>query len=247
MNKLLEEDLQYVVSRLSKTVEYLMKNNRIYLAGGFIRALITGENPSDIDILGESKEQVNEIRRDFFEADYKNVYESIKTKNAITIYASGKLPIQLITRWLYDDPAKLIREFDFTIAQSVIWYSQSMAKWCSLCSDYFYCDLAAKRLRYTQPVRNEDAGGSILRVLKFLRKGYKISPEELSKVTVRWLSGVNRKIVDFDDNEGLTKVLSGLLREVDPLNININNGIIVNDEESEGSDVSKDEKESDIV
>jgi hypothetical protein len=241
MNKLIEEDLQYVVSRIPKTLRELMKKNNIYLAGGFIRALITGENPSDIDVLGESKEQLNGIRRDFFEADYKEVYESIKTKNAVTIFASGKLPIQLITRWLYDDPAKLIREFDFTIAQSVIWYSQSMAKWCSLCSDYFYCDLAAKRLRYTQPDRNEDAGGSILRVLKFLRKGYKISPEELSKVTVRWLSGVDREVVDHCDNEMLVKVLSSLLREVDPLNININNGIIVNDEESEESDGSKEE------
>ena len=84
----------------------------------------------------------------------------------------------------------------------------------------FYEDLAAKRLRYTSPQRNEDAGGSMLRVLKFYQRGYRIPLNCLGAVVSRLVKGI-----DFDAVSGgteatrekqIAKVISGLLREVDP-------------------------------
>jgi len=149
----------------------------------------------------------------------------IKTENAFTLLNIGRLPVQFIKRWTYTDPNLLINEFDFTIAQAVVYCiydtedtERKKPIWKSICSDYFYCDLAAKRLRYTEPKRIEDVGGSLLRMLKFLRKGYRISPESLSKVFVRLLSGVRPDALR-NDNPELYSILTGLLREVDPLTI----------------------------
>lgn len=235
MNTLIDEHVKYVVSRLPKCVFDIMKQHKVFLAGGFIRSLISDEKPSDIDLLCQSSDVINRVESEINEYDD---FKRLKTKNAITLFNGLKSPIQLITRWYYDDPIKLIDEFDFTIAKCVIWFERFVDNkngiWKSLCSDMFYCDLASKTLRYTEPDRLEDAGGSILRVLKFLRRGYKISPEEFTKVVMRWLSGVNNLENICHDNEHLTKVLCGLLREVDPMNIDIlTNDIINNDEGDE--------------
>ena len=61
----------------------------------------------------------------------------------------------------------------------------------SLCSGTFYQDLAAKRLRYTRPARNEDAGGSLLRVLKYYQKGYRIPLESFAGVLTRLISALD--------------------------------------------------------
>ena len=61
-------------------------------------------------------------------------------------------------------------------------------EYVGLCNIRFYPDLAARRLVYTSPLRNEDAGGSILRVLKFYQRGYRIPhgmrPDQ--DVDLRW-------------------------------------------------------------
>ena len=92
--------------------------------------------------------------------------------------------------------------------------------WRSICHDRFYEDLAAKRLRYTAPVRNEDAGGSLLRVLKFYQRGYRIPLDSLGAVVARLLNDVRMQAVmnghEATRERHLAKVLTGLLREVDP-------------------------------
>lgn len=226
MEKLLNEDLQYVVSALPKSVREILKSRKVFLAGGFIRAMIAGEKPSDIDLLCSTTEMCFNLS-DELEEEREGFYQ-IKTKNALTIVRNHHIPVQIITRWLYDDPEKLLNEFDFTIAQAVIWY-QKEEGWLSLTSNNFYCDLASKRLRYTSPKREEDAGGSLLRVLKFLRRGYKIAPESLSLVIVQMLNGVknDRSL----DNPELSKIVTSLMREVDPLTVDLTNNIIINEEE----------------
>jgi hypothetical protein len=88
----------------------------------------------------------------------------------------------------------------------------------------FYRDLAARRLRYTQPNRIEESGGSALRVLKYYTKGYRITLNSYAKVIARLVSGVEfgeelqSAIVANGtvDEDYLAKILLGLLKEVDP-------------------------------
>lgn len=92
-------------------------------------------------------------------------------------------------------------------------------------SDTFYQDLAAKRLVYTSrtPLRDGEAGGSLLRVLKYYRRGYTIPITDLGLVVARLVKGIDLSRYEdpmvslFGNEEKLAMVFRGLLREVDPL------------------------------
>ena len=57
--RLTQNDLHFVVSRLPKDIRELMLKNDLFLGGGFIRATIAGEKPSDIDLFGPSEAQLD--------------------------------------------------------------------------------------------------------------------------------------------------------------------------------------------
>ena len=118
MKELSKVDLHHVLSRTPRDVRDLLKANKLFLAGGFIRAIIAGEKPSDIDLLGPDKTALEMYAVNLASARSGRVH---KTDNALTVLSSPKLPIQFITRWIYDDVETLIRQFDFTIVQAAIW------------------------------------------------------------------------------------------------------------------------------
>lgn len=243
---LLQEDTNYVVSRLPKDVRKLLQDNpdRLFLAGGFIRAVLAGEEPSDIDLLGPQGEDIKtlaeRLERDRLKEGEK--VRIISTRNAYTVLAPPRLPVQFIHRWQYTDPAVLLDEFDFTIARAVIWWEGvgDLGTWKSLCDPRYYADLAGRRLVYMAPQRAEDAGGSLLRVVKFLRRGYRISPENLARVIARVASGVrwgeNQALFhDYQtlNQEEFSRVLAGLMRQIDPLTIRDGNEIVEEDAEGQ--------------
>lgn len=214
-----EHDLYWCVRRLPQTVREMMKRHgvKMILGGGFIRSMIAGEKAADLDFFSSSKDYGQALAKEL--AGDGKVYE---TDNAFTVCGRG-LPVQFIHRWTYEHPADVVESFDFTIAQSVVWFDGKA--WCSQCSDRFYRDLAAKRLVYTSPKRNEDAGGSMLRVLKFYQKGYRIPLDSLGAVVARLMKPVNPGEIESvtADRWGsetvecqLAKVVTGLLHEVDP-------------------------------
>ncbi|MBZ0158438.1 MAG: hypothetical protein K8I29_19745 [Alphaproteobacteria bacterium] len=216
MNTLIRDDLHFVVSRLPKDIRNVMQKHRIFLAGGFIRATIAGEKPSDIDLFGGLKESLRIIALELSNSRKGKLHE---TQNAYTVLAPPRIPVQFITRWLYLSPELLVESFDFTIAQACIWFDGE--KWHSMCSDRFYPDLAARRLYYTAPERHEDAGDSMLRLRKFLSKGYTIQASSMAAVIARLVRGVDfehlREIAGKE--AALGKALTNLLREVDPLTV----------------------------
>lgn len=219
MSELYPEDIQRIVRSLPKDVVRLLKDNpgRLFLAGGFIRARIAGEQVSDIDLWGADVGQLSQMA-ELFAA--KRSVRAMATDNAYTILTEGRTPVQFITRWTFDSPELCCESFDFTIASAAVWFDGGFK---SYCGERFYRDLASKTLTYCNPVRNEDAGGSIMRVQKFLHKGYHISPGNLAKVIARLAMGVRfiaegtRGESTVEREEWLGQLLLGLLREVDPL------------------------------
>ena len=212
MTKLTDEDLRHVVGRLPNDVRNMLKlNPQLFLAGGYIRAIVAGEEPKDIDLFGPSvkvlKAEATKLHKERMEKNAST--RLLFTKNAISILDGVRLPVQYITRWIYADATTLLESFDFTVCQAVIWFGSS--GWDSVCSDRFYSDLAAKRLVYTSPVREEAAGGSIMRVGKYIKRGYNIQPPSLAAVVVRLTDAVRDSGVDR------VTVVTELLREVDPL------------------------------
>lgn len=209
-------DLQLIKRRIPKNLSDIMEKpewfGKIFIAGGFIRAIIAGERVNDIDIF-VSSERDADILKSLLERKERNI---IVTPNAITI--KHRITIQIITRWIFETPEQVKNSFDFTICCAVIWVEKTKESFVykSLCDKKFYIDLASKRLIYRKPIRNEDAGGSILRVLKYYQRGYRIPLTSLSDVIARLMRGFDTRKGNINDEEYVSRVVKGLLFEVDP-------------------------------
>lgn len=242
MQELNKHDLNWALRLLPKPVKALMEKEgaKLVLGGGFLRSAVAGERPNDIDLFVRSEEDAKRYAAEL--ADGKTVLE---TGNAYSVRRVGGYFVQFIHRWTYDTPGQLLestiacaaiwyqescehwgsivetRGGENTVCarcrkrdpdgQSIL----PASKWNSLCDDDFYSDLAAKRLVYRSPQRNEDAGGSMLRVLKFYQIGFRIPLDSLgavvARMAVRCAEGCGSKS-ETEWAEGLTK----LLHEVDP-------------------------------
>jgi hypothetical protein len=219
--KLTAADLRNVVQHLPKDVrKHLSRNgSNLYVGGGFIRAIVAGEKPSDIDMFGDTKERLNRVSA-YLQQDRTGSKTHI-TSNAITLLSPERMPVQFITRWLFNTSQDLVSSFDFTVCQAVVFYNKDTKNWDSQVGEGFYTDLAARRLVYTFPVREEEAGGSMLRVMKYTRRGYNIQIDSLSGVMARVTAAVNNLLVDTAKNmtgeKEISTITKTLLREVDPL------------------------------
>lgn len=255
MSELLVEDVHYAVRFLPRDLRQIIIEHKLMIAGGFLRSVVSGEKVTDIDVFGPSVEALD---RAAMELAVKYGTKPTKTRNAITVVVVGRAPVQFITRWLYTEAEAVIHSFDFTVAQAILYPAKGASLivgdlssdehppisidaeakliWRGICSPRFYADLSAKRLVYTQPQRNEDAGGSMLRVVKFLRRGYSISPASLGKVMARMAERVRWDHHICADEEGKAKVLTGLLRQVDPL-LAIDGTELAEDEEVSVADI----------
>jgi hypothetical protein len=232
-------DISMCLRRAPRAVLRLLKAypRKSCIAGGYIRAVIAGEKVNDIDLFASNVDQANDMA-DFLSFGVKDLSELaaarvlgtqdvrrvIRTDNALTVRGFPIDP-QIVHRWTFEDIEDVIPSFDFTIACAAIFWCDRTNRWVGYCDPRFYEDLAAKRLVYRAPIRNEDAGGSMLRVLKFYQRGYRIPLDSLGAVMARMLTGVELDSVKATKKFGepervdemqLAKVLTGLLREVDP-------------------------------
>jgi len=218
MHNLTPNDLRYVVTRLPRDIRELLTehSNNLYLGGGFIRATVAGETPSDIDLFGHDIAVLEAVATVL--ASRRPGSKVHKTKNAITILSPDRMPVQFITRWTFANAHDLVKSFDFTVCQAAIWRggNKSNSEWHSAIGGGFYVDLAGRRLVYTNPVREEEAGGSMLRVIKYVKRGYSIQVSSLGDVIARLTDKI-----EPERGHGLPtgQIIAGLLREVDPLSV----------------------------
>lgn len=231
MAQLTSNDLRYVVQRLPRDIRDLLSEHhgKLFLGGGFIRATIAGETPGDIDLFGPDQAYLDSVATIL--AARRVGSKVHKSKNAITLLTPDRLPVQLITRWTFQNARDLVRSFDFTVCQAALWRAgkNSNSEWASEIGDGFYVDLAGRRLVYTNPVRDEEAGGSMLRVIKYVKRGYSIQVSSLGDVIARLSDKVDH---GRTDRIGTGQIIAGMLREVDPLLV-IDGLDVVDDHEPE--------------
>lgn len=220
-------DLHFLLKRMPPWLLELMKEHQegLVVAGGYIRSVIANEEINDIDVFVSSEAKAKEYVMKLMESYPSSTrYDS---KNACSIKKDGSF-VQFIHRWVYSTPQEVVDSFDFTIAKAAIWFKDGKVQ--STCHPNFYSDLAAKRLVYTSPIRNEDAGGSMLRVLKFYQRGYRIPLYSLGAVIARLNTGIKHDLTFNPEHEAkVAKVLTGLLVEVDP-NANSHQHYLVTEE-----------------
>lgn len=219
MEKLDRQDLKWAIKRLPTDLKAIMLDDewksKVFVGGGFIRSIVSGEEINDVDIFVPSKE-IGELLAYKLAETKEDVYT---TKNAFTIKAKP-LTLQIIHRWTFESAETIAKSFDFTVCSAVIYVDPTSGNWESYIDKRFYIDLSAKRLVYMNPERNEDAGGSMLRVLKYYRKGYRIPLDSLGDVITRLMRGVKFEEMPPTDSpdfeQRLSKVITSLLVEVDP-------------------------------
>lgn len=214
-------DKRFVVEHMPRDVRDLLTkfHGRLFVGGGFVRATIAGnETPSDIDLFGSS-DAILEAAAALL-ADGRPGSKTHKSKNAITVLTPDRMPVQFITRWQFAKADALVASFDFTVCQAAVWRggSASNDEWRSLIGEGFYRDLAGRNLVYTAPVRDEEAGGSMLRVIKYVKRGYRIQVGSLGAVIARLTSKIDASGLSQTE-DGRAAVIGGLLREVDPLHM----------------------------
>lgn len=178
MSELREADMLWCVERLPEQVRNAIKAvPGAFLAGGYIRAIITHEDPNDYDLFVPT-EQVAEALVEHLRAT--GLPAPVKTQHAYTF--ATKPAVQVVHRWTYTTTRECLANFDFSISRAAIWYDTRLGAWRSSCAEFYYEDLAAKRLVYTGM---GEPGGSLLRLLKFTARGYRIPLGELALLVER--------------------------------------------------------------
>ena len=216
-----DNDTRHVVQRVPKDIREMLTSNAkvMFLGGGFIREIVAGGEPVDIDIFTDTLARAQLAADDLIKrrGGEKSGTRKHVSKNAITVITPNRLPVQFITRWTFDKPYDLVRSFDFTVCQAALWRDgkATNAEWKTLTHRDFYRDLAGRNLVYTNPVREEEAGGSMLRVLKFVRRGYRIQVTSLGKVMTRVFDKIDMSQTSLPAEQ----IVIGMLREVDPLTV----------------------------
>lgn len=176
-----------VLKALPQAVISVMQNHRVFLAGGFIRAIVAGEKPSDIDLWVSSREEADRVSLALVRESSTAVRH--ESPNSFTIIGLGR-PIQVIHRWCFEGADAILDSFDYTIAQAVI-YWEPYSDWYGWCGPRFYDDVKDKQLTYLAPARQEEVCGSLFRLFKFYKRGYNVSLETLAAVMARATSHYN--------------------------------------------------------
>lgn len=209
MNKLHAEDIAKCLKKIPSKLKDIVKAKypgSVFIAGGFIRSVIMHEEIRDIDVFARDSELAKEVANGYSNS-FTPPARLMETKNAITL-PTKKPVVQVISRWHFSEPKGVIGSFDFVHCCAVIWWDGE--NWDSACHDQYYRDLAGKHLTYTAPTRMEDPGGSMVRVLKFMRRGFRIDAENLGRVMAR-VSDASEKVLDEEDREATNlSILVGL-------------------------------------
>jgi hypothetical protein len=80
-----------------------------------------------------------------------------------------------------------------------------------VCAEDYHADLAAKRVVYCAPQREEEPGGSLLRLLKFAGRGYSAPLDSVAAILAR----LTADVPSGTEIERAATILTRL-REVDP-------------------------------
>jgi hypothetical protein len=212
MAALTQSDLNFVLTRTPRDIIKRLKDGAgmLYLAGGFIRATIAGEKPTDIDLFAHNPTFIEQVATSLTAERRARMH---KTQNAITVLSPPRIPVQFITRWTFDFVSDLVFSFDFTICRAAIWATlvhpaglneetkekhPAKYQFHSMIDNNFYADLAARRLVYTSPRRIEEAGGSLMRMIKFIKKGYNIQAPSIAGLIARTVGGIDMAQVTKD-------------------------------------------------
>ncbi len=198
-------DLEKCCRRIPGHLKDILKTaspGSVFIAGGFIRSCVLEEEVNDIDVFTDSVERSAAVAQ-LYASKFTPPAKVITTKNAFTILRK-KPVVQVIQRWNFSKPEDVLASFDFVLSCACIWYDGQ--NFVSAVHDQYYRDLAGKCLTYLAPIRMEDPGGSMVRVLKYIRRGCTIDPVNLGLVMAR-VAAAAEEGLDEEEQKSFSNIM----------------------------------------
>lgn len=156
------EHLEQVRSEIELIIPDEKILNKMFIAGGALRSLVTKTKVSDYDIFVRDDETIQEVIDALVYR--QTLYQS---KNSIGVISSTGKHLQFIV-CASGTPELVVGEFDFTCNQSFYDFGTKALN--------VHPDTYTKQLRVNPNARN--VMGTFLRIGKFLTKGYTYPPRE---------------------------------------------------------------------
>lgn len=202
-------EVSYLVSRLPLCVSVNLVGAPAIIAGGWLRDTLTRTEPKDLDIFAQDYEEAKKLANQIASFNQQNVGFIVENPNCFTIRILGQIPIQVIFRWKLLSIEQIMQHFDFTIACVAL--QNKFNEWVGFYHQDFFKHIAKKELVYTNPTHEPEPGGSILRMHKFMGRGYTISLSSLAQLQAAYV----RTFRGWEYAQDATFHRSALL-EVDP-------------------------------
>lgn len=218
MRRLEASDTHRTVAGLPSALGRTMRDSEtpVMVAGGYVRATIAGERAKDVDVFVPNEKAADDLLSRMAPGADPHV-----TEFARSVLVGGRL-VQVIHRWDLSTPIDVMDQFDFTVCQAVVHHAGG--EWRGVCSDLFYEDLASRRIRYTREPDDErpaiEAGGTLLRLVRYVARGYRASPETVAAVAyeaVRAVRDEGGESWTGGDQFYRLSLLTETLRGVDPV------------------------------
>lgn len=186
---------QQIVAALPVPVVLLLeKYPGLCVAGGFVRDAIIGAEWKDIDIFATNHKNFAE-GTDFFVwdsgADILKDLENPHSRGYVirdeNTRQDQNISVQFINCEYYPNHYSTILSFDFSICQVATF--RGLDGFTTIATPEASEDIPAHNIRYMDPERGDgDESACLMRLAKFLMNGWKITPEELTKVAQRFVA-----------------------------------------------------------
>lgn len=186
-----DSDIRRVIYKLPNSVRELLRRHpgEVVLAGGFIRAVVSGESPRDIDLFVNSDKRSDS--RDWMrDAEvYQHSSEIKENDQDWVIKENGlQLGVQVVWRYPFKNPHEILEQFDYTVTKAAIWFDVGnkniKSDYIGIYHERFYQDITRKLLTYSNDRDNEYLM-SIPRLIKYIQKGYHIDPASLAALITK--------------------------------------------------------------
>lgn len=192
-----------IVAKLPEDVKRLLMHfgSGLCVAGGFCRDAFIGEEPKDVDIFAVDANLLAEALL-WFKTEAKEYQLEKQKTNSVNFVANMDdeqtgfrevPPVQFINRVFYPMHGELIKSFDWSVCQIAVYYIIDDG-WKGICTKAFGEDIQSGTLHYTAPERDEDPGGSVLRMMRFTQRGWKPTEESIARCLGRFQSRVADEI-----------------------------------------------------
>jgi hypothetical protein len=188
--RLKPEDFARVMDSIPTKVKVIMQKypRQMVLAGGFIRDLLIGDSPNDIDIftngyLGAAHAET--LAKEFSQLAEKPIEKSDCAFNVRDEYFTQFIHLVPFQNE-YDCAYNTLLSFDFTMAQASVYFDRADG-WDSLVMDGFYNAIENKELVFTFPTISYGGKLSHLsRAFKFVGRGWKIDNDSIAAIIANY-------------------------------------------------------------